>query len=246
MRISRIYVQDSLAVGSKITLDTAASHYLRNVLRLKSDDSVALFNGEDDCDYLAQLEVIGKQSSVSIQSRQCNKMEPVLQSEIIQGLGRADHIDFSIQKCTELGVSCITLFNAEFSQIPLKPRQKDKRLAHWQAIAIKACEQCGRHKPPQIQFAPSINEAITTNLISCKLLLDFDAQALPKYLSSTKPEQQVSLLIGPEGGLSRTEVNLAKAQDYACVSLGPRVLRTETAAIAGLTIVQSIWGDFST
>jgi len=245
MRISRIYIGESLVVGSNITFDKDASHYLRNVLRLKTGDEIALFNGEDDCDYLAQLEVNGKKSSAAILSSHCKKMEALLDSELIQGLGRADHIDFSIQKCTELGVSHITLFNAEYSQIPLKPKQQEKRFAHWQAIAVKACEQSGRHKPPRIQFYQSLLDAIDDCDRQRKLLFDFNAPALPSYLAKTTPDKQISLLVGPEGGLSKTEIELAKAKEFNSVSLGPRVLRTETAAIAGLTIIQSYWGDLA-
>jgi len=245
MRISRIFIGESLAVGSSINLDTAASHYLRNVLRLKAGDEVALFNGEDDFDYYARLEITGKQASAVVLSRNLLQTDSSLDTEIIQGLGRADHIDLSIQKCTELGVKSITLYNAEYSQIPLKPKQQDKRFAHWRAIAIRACEQCGRHKPPDIQFYRSLEDALKTGSRQSKLLLDFDAPALPNYLSSVKPDKQVSLLIGPEGGLSKTEIDLAKTRGFDSVSLGPRVLRTETAAIAGLSIIQSCWGDLT-
>ena len=245
MRISRIFIGESLAVGSSISLSNTASHYLRNVLRLKAGDEVALFNGEDDFDYYAQLEINGKQANAIVLSRKYLETESSLDTEIIQGLGRADHIDLSIQKCTELGVKNITLFNAEYSQIPLKPNQRDRRLAHWQAIAVKACEQCGRHKPPHIRFFKSLGDAFKASTRECKLLLDFDTPGLPNYLSSAKPDKQVSLLVGPEGGLSKTEISSAKIQGFYRVSLGPRILRTETAAIAGLTIIQSCWGDLT-
>ncbi len=245
MRTSRIFIGESLVVGSNVSLDTATSHYLRNVLRLKTGDEIALFNGEDDCDYLARLEVNSKKSSASILSRHCKKTEALLKSEIIQGLGRADHIDFSIQKCTELGVRDITVFNAEFSQIPLKPKQQEKRFAHWQAIAVKACEQSGRHKPPRIRFYRSLLDAIDDGDRQGKMLLDFNAPALPGFLVKANPDKQISLLVGPEGGLSKTEIDLAKAKGFNSASLGPRVLRTETAAIAGLTIIQSYWGDLA-
>ncbi len=245
MRLSRIYVDQSLAVGFKVTLDVASSHYVRHVLRLKPDSPCLLFNADEACDYLSRLTFEGKQTKAQIESRLDSTRECSLDSEILLGLSRSDHIDFSIQKCTELGVRDITVFNAEFSQIPLKPKQQEKRFAHWQAIAVKACEQSGRHKPPRIRFYRSLLDAIDDGDRQGKMLLDFNAPALPSFLVKANPDKQISLLVGPEGGLSKTEIDLAKAKGFNSASLGPRVLRTETAAIAGLTIIQSCWGDLA-
>lgn len=244
MRSSRIYQDQSLAVGSNITLDVAASHYVRHVLRLKSGASCLLFNADESCDYLSRLTFEGKQTVASIESRLQSACESSLDSEIIQGLSRSDHIDFSIQKCTELGVRRISIFNARYSQIPLKQAQQEKRLAHWRAIAIKACEQCGRHKPPRIEFYRQLEIALGDPAErKNKLLLDFKGPPLPELVSKHKTQKQVSLLIGPEGGLSDQEIELANQQGFISTRIGPRVLRTETAAMTSLVIVQSIWGD---
>ncbi len=244
MRLSRIYVDQSLAVGFKVTLDVASSHYVRHVLRLKPDSPCLLFNADEACDYLSRLTFEGKQTKAQIESRLDSTRECSLDSEILLGLSRSDHIDFSIQKCTELGVSRISIFNAQHSQISLKTNQAEKRLSHWQAIAIKACEQCGRHRPPVIEFFNKIETALDrSGGRKNKLLLNIDGPSLPELLFETKKQTQISLLIGPEGGLSAKETDRAEQQGFVSAKLGPRVLRTETAAMAALAIVQSIWGD---
>lgn len=246
MRLSRIYVDQSLAVGSKIIFDKETSHYIRNVLRLKADTTVALFNGNDECDFKSRIEYEGKKTLATAFEQHEYTTESQLDSEIIQGLARSDHIDLSIQKCTELGVRRISIFNAEHSQIPLKSSQQDKRLSHWQAIAIKACEQCGRHRPPVIAFFHRFEQAIeNSHQRENKLLLDFDGPALPELLSKSKIQTQVSILIGPEGGFSSQEIKLANEQGFVSARMGPRVLRTETASMASMAIIQSIWGDLT-
>lgn len=245
MRISRIYVGESLAIGSSIKLDTAASHYIRHVLRLKHGAIVALFNGQDICDYRSRLEFDGKQTIAIVESKDELQTESPLESEIIQGLSRSDHLDFSIQKCTELGVKKISIFNAEHSQIPVKLTQLDKRLSHWRAIAIKACEQSGRHMPPVIEFYKSLDVALDVAVDNqIKILLNFDGKTLPECLKNARQEDRISILIGPEGGLSENEIRKALSYDFRGARLGPRVLRTETAAIASLAIVQVLCGDF--
>lgn len=247
MRISRIHVGESLVVGSSIKLDTAASHYIRNVLRLKHGAIVALFNGQEESDYQSRLELNGKQTIAVVESKDESQTESHLNSEIIQGLSRSDHLDLTIQKCTELGVKKITIFNAEHSQILVKSTQLGKRLAHWRAIAVKACEQSGRHMPPVIEFYKSLDDVLDISAGKLnRILLEFTGQTLPESLKSFSQKDQISILIGPEGGLSESEIRKAVNHDFRGAKLGPRVLRTETAAIASLAIVQSLWGDFET
>ncbi len=246
MRLSRVFVEESLVIGSSIELDAARSHYIGKVLRLKAGDKVALFNGQTDSDFHAVLEKQGKQLRANIHSRQVSKTESCLDSEIIQALSRSDHLDLTIQKCTELGVGRLSVFNAEHSQNPLKPGQLEKRFARWRAISIKACEQCGRHIPPTIEFYQSLGELLSIESDKQhKLVLDFAGLQLGNYLSKTGKDTRIALLSGPEGGLSEREIKAAKANGFKAVGLGPRVLRTETAAIAALAITQAYWGDLS-
>ena len=244
MRLSRIFTEQSLAVGSQIQLDTAISHYVRNVLRLKTDTTIALFNGLDCYDYQSKLCFEGKKTFASISSRAAGNTESSLESEIIQGLSRSDHVDWMIQKTTELGVRQISIFNANHSQITVKPNQLDKKQAHWRAIAIKACEQSGRYMPPQIIFFDGIQSLLNaSNLRENKFLLDFQGPRLATLLQPEAQASQISIMLGPEGGLSESEIELAIAAGFLSSQIGSRVLRTETAAVTALAIAQSSWGD---
>ncbi|MFT5657854.1 MAG: 16S rRNA (uracil1498-N3)-methyltransferase [Gammaproteobacteria bacterium] len=244
MRLSRIYTEQSLVVGSKVQLDTTSNHYVRNVLRLKPDMSIALFNGLTESDFESTLYFDGKKTFASILHESIGNSESALESEIIQGLSRSDHLDWMIQKSTELGVRSILIFNGNHSQIPIKSGQLEKKQHHWRAIAIKACEQSGRHIPPQVNFFENIQQALKGSaLLKNRFLLDFSGPRLGALLQSEDSATQVSILLGPEGGLSDSEITQAHAAGFLSSQIGPRVLRTETAAITALAMVQSFWGD---
>ncbi len=244
MRLSRIFVQQPLSEGAKLLIDSDTSHYLRNVLRLKAGAVVALFNCDDCFDYPSLLSYQGKQVIALVQRQVPATTESELPTEIVQGLSRSDHMDWMIQKTTELGVKRISIFNARHSQIPLKPRQTGKKLTHWQAVAIKACEQSGRHRPPQIGFYHTLTELLDEPAKrGIGLLLDFEGDSLQNLTVKQNTVQLISLLVGPEGGLAESEIKLARDSGFEPVRLGPRVLRTETAAITALAIIQSMWGD---
>ncbi len=144
MRTTRVYIGAELASGQVIDLDRTQSHYLKNVLRLKPGAAFFLFDGRQPVDYEARLVTDGKAFKAEIGAAHPLATESALHSEIIQGLGRADHIDWMIQKSTELGVNRISIFNAERTQSPLKSTAQEKKLNHWRGVAISACEQCGR------------------------------------------------------------------------------------------------------
>lgn len=244
MRLSRIYTDQPLVIDNKIVLNQDTVHYVRHVLRLKTGAMVVLFNGYHDSEYHCQLEFVGKQAIAHIVTPCATIAESPLDSEIIIGLSH--RIDLSIQKCTELGINRIILFNAEYTQRPLKPDQVEKRLIHWQAIAIKACEQCGRHQLPVIQFFASFNALPDySRAQKNKLLLTFSGIPLLKLLTQNNKQTQVTLLIGPEGGLSPKEINALEQKGFVSATLGPRTLRTETAAMTAIALVQSVWGDLN-
>ncbi len=241
MRITRIHVGAELAVGAEIALDKPQCHYLKHVLRLKSGAAMFLFNGREALDYHATLVLEGKQAKAMIDAAIPLNTETELDCEVIQGMGRSDHMDWMIQKTTELGVSKISIFNSERTQSPLKTAQLEKKLEHWRSVIISACEQCGRTILPGLSFHTNLGQAIAVSNGELKLLLDFDGTALASSLQP--PQQAVSLLLGPEGGLNQPEIELAKSAGFVPVKLGPRVLRTETAATAALAIVQLTLGD---
>jgi 16S rRNA (uracil1498-N3)-methyltransferase len=244
MRLSRIYVDQFLDEGAQIRLNADSCHYLKNVLRLKSGATIALFNGRDIYDYESLLCYEGKRAFATIQDRVAGKTESALSAEIIQGLSSRDHMDWMVQKCTELGASRISIFNAKHTQIPLKSIQLEKRLAHWRNIAIKACEQCGRQIPPRVKFQKNLLEVLDDPILrDLKILLDLQGDRLPTGPQTNKMTNQITVLLGPEGGLSEAEIKTAQNAGFVASSLGPRVLRTETAAVTALSILQYHYGD---
>ena len=243
MRLPRVYIGTELASGRVIELDRGQGHYLKNVLRLKPGAAFFLFDGRSASDYAARLLADGKRLKAEIGAARQLDTEPMLDCEIVQGLGRGDHMDWTIQKTTELGVRRIRMFNAERTQSPLKAAQTEKKLQHWRGVAISACEQCGRAILPQIVFHANLARTLADVDSRLRLLLDFSGESLAAALPDKK--RPVSLLLGPEGGLSPREIELATASAYRPVSLGTRVLRTETAATAALAIVQSKLGDLA-
>lgn len=241
MRISRVYIDAELVGGQVIALDKAQSHYLKKVLRLKHGAAFFLFNGRAAVDFEARLLVDGKRLAAEIGAAQVLTTEAGLSSEVIQGLGRLDRVDWVIQKTTELGASRLSIFNAEHSQSPLKPAQLEKKLLHWQGVAISACEQCGRAIIPEIRFYDRLEQALEASPDGLKLLLDFDGEPLA---ASLRPAPStISILLGPEGGLNPREVDLATGFGFQPVSLGTRVLRFETAATVALAVAQSSSGN---
>ncbi len=241
MRISRVHIDVELVAGEEVLLDRLQSHYLKHVLRLKSGAALVLFNGRDAIDYQARLVFDGRKVSARIDGATPLHNESGLDSEIIQGLGRGDHITWMIQKTTELGVNRILLFNSEHTQSPFKPAQMEKKLTHWRSVAVSACEQSGRALLPQIYFHTRLDQAIAASTIETRLLLDSSGAPLASVLRP--PCSALSLLIGPEGGLSPAEIRLARTTGFTAAGLGPRVLRTETAATTAIAIAQSILGD---
>lgn len=241
MRITRIYQSQIFALGQKFSLDENASKHLLRVLRSPIGTELIVFNGEGG-EYRAQL--IGeekKHAVIIIKEFLAIERESPLFIHLAQGISRGEKMDYVIQKAVELGVNKITPLFTEFSQVKLNEERLDKRLAHWRAIVIGACEQAGRNRIPEIA-APQL---ITRWLPQCqqKLKLILDPQAT-QHLKDLKKIDDICFLVGPEGGLSSAEINLAKQNNFSSLQLGPRVLRTETASLAMLAALQGGWGDF--
>lgn len=242
MRISRIYTEQLLKQVSQIKLEGQQAHYLSKVLRLKANASLILFNG-DGHEYKSLITEIDKHSiTLEIQDAKPGNSESPLHSILGLGLSRGERMDIAIQKSTELGVSEIAPLFTEFSEVKLQGERLQKKLVHWQQVAISACEQSGRNKPPKVHPPQTLESWCSKIDSQLKLIFEPDAdQGLP----SEKAITQVALLVGPEGGFSKQELNIAAKNAFNAVRLGPRVLRTETAPIAALTSLQLLWGDFS-
>jgi 16S rRNA (uracil1498-N3)-methyltransferase len=240
--MTRIFQSILLAENSLIELDKAASHHLAQVLRANVGDEVTLFNGEGG-EYHAIIKSITKKI-VTVQLNQlvtC-ETESFLDLWLAQGISRAEKMDYTIQKAVELGVKKIIPLLTERCNVKLDEERRQKRWQHWQSIIIHASEQSGRACIPTLE---KINELESwlhkpTNM-GQGFVLTPDAGSTLKQVQP-KPGSMV-LLIGPEGGLSRVEVDQACQQGFKPLSLGPRILRTETAGVAALAAFQALFGD---
>ncbi len=239
MKHIRVYQSDTFEIGHCIQLDKASSNHLIKVLRLKNDFTFTLFNG-NGLEYIARLDINGKKISAHIESSSKPDNESKLKIHLIQGISKGDRMDFTIQKAVELGVTSITPVITERTVVNLKNDRQQKKMVHWQAIIISACEQSGRNIIPTLNQICYLPELIESPLNNLQLLLD---PLSDRSLQSVKPEQNIHLLIGPEGGLTKAEIDKAKTEHFTGVKLGPRILRTETAALAAITSVQLLWGD---
>jgi 16S rRNA (uracil1498-N3)-methyltransferase len=241
MRRSRIYTPQSLASPGSVELEASASHYLLRVLRLAPGDPVTLFNG-DGWDYAGEVSEVQRRCiRVSINGSQIPNNESPLRITLVQAISRGDRMDYSLQKATELGVSDIQPVTSARVEVRLDDKRKSKRLAHWQGVVISACEQSGRAVLPQVHPPLTLFEWLSASSGSERLVLDPKANSSLSEITLTS--KAVSILVGPEGGFSSTEIETIGAQDITAVSLGPRVLRTETAGPAAVCVLQARAGD---
>jgi len=209
------------------------------VLRLSAGSAVQLFDGSGS-EFRGELLEVGKKSViVELHERVTGMPESPLRIHLGQGLSRGERMDWAIQKATELGVTQITPIISERCEVRLNDERADKRLAHWRQIAISACEQCGRSVLPVIHPPMSLRDWLP---VEADLKLVLHPVAAP--LTSHARPQTLAFLIGPEGGLSESEVEQAANQGFQPARLGPRVLRTETAPVVALSVAQQLWGDF--
>jgi 16S rRNA (uracil1498-N3)-methyltransferase len=226
-----------------VRLDTKASHHLAHVLRARLSDPLILFNGQGG-EYHAEIQHIDKKGvEVRITSFVPQEVESSLNLWLAQGMARGEKMDFIVQKAVELGVKKIIPLVTERCTIKLNQEREQKRLQHWQSIMISACEQSGRNRLAEIE-APMLFEEGLYHLKAdrCFVLSPHVQTPLPKELLAANAS--ILLLIGPEGGLSEREIETAVQQGYQPLHLGPRILRTETAAIAALAALQTRFGDF--
>ncbi|TVV41903.1 16S rRNA (uracil(1498)-N(3))-methyltransferase [Thalassolituus sp. C2-1] len=238
----RIYSAAALSSGLRTELDDQAFAHLIRVLRMNDGDPVRLFNG-DGHEYAGQLcDVQKKSASVLVGDILHSEADTPLKLQLGQVVSKGDRMDFTIQKATELGISDITPLWSERCEVRLKGERLDKKMEHWQKVAISACEQSGRNRIPTIHQPQYFADWAKNNNADVRLLLHPHRQ---KPLRDYPQPASVALLVGPEGGFSEQEVEMAMSSGFAGLTLGPRILRTETAALAALSVFQFQWGDFS-
>jgi 16S rRNA (uracil1498-N3)-methyltransferase len=225
-------------------LNEERSHYVGRVLRLRVGDEVVLFNGCGG-EFIAVISEVSRAGVlVHVRDQREHEVESPLVIRLIQGVSRGERMDIVMQKATELGVRRITPVVTAHSVVRLDGDKGEKRQAHWMRIAQSACEQCGRNVVPVIDAPQSFQRWLEEPALpdSRRVVLHPLAR---RSLSEPEPREHWQLLVGPEGGLSDGEVDQASAAGFTPCSLGPRVLRTETAALAAIAILQSRYGDLA-
>ncbi|MGK0405944.1 MAG: 16S rRNA (uracil1498-N3)-methyltransferase [Oleispira sp.] len=237
----RIFTPEDLVLKCKLDLDSQASTHLVKVLRLNEGAELRLFNG-DGCEYLAHITVANKKNAqVEICDVLSTDSKVSFPLHLGQVVSKGDRMDFTIQKATELGITDITPLWSERCDVRLKGERLEKKMEHWKRVAISACEQSGRNTIPTIHPAITYLEWTKSVEADTKLVLHTRNQ---KSLSEIKTPASVALLVGPEGGITDEEVEFCIQQGFTGLTLGPRILRTETAALAALSVFQYLWGDF--
>lgn len=243
MALTRLFVSEKLACGSQLQLERDQAHYLGRVLRLRDGDSLTVFNGGDG-EFDARVVKLTKNSAlISIDTPVETATESALKIHLVQAISRGERMDFVVQKATELGVKRISPVFTEYGVVKLDPARATKRRDHWQSVATSACEQSGRIRPPLIDAPVDLNAWFGAGTKEADSDLILQPGASTPLSSIAAPVTKVCLLIGPEGGFSEKEYEDAGVSGFTAVSLGPRILRTETAALTAIAVVQSCWGD---
>lgn len=248
MRLTRVHVVTPLAGIGSLRLPEAAAAHVARVLRLAAGDALVLFDGRGG-EYDATITQVDKRGvEVRLGTHRAVDRESPLRITLLQGLARGERMDLIVQKATELGVVAIRPLRALRSTVKLDAAQAVKKLAHWQAVAIGACEQSGRNAVPELLPPMGVAEACAA-ATGFKLMLAVDgARGLAAVLREADASilrGGITLLVGPEGGLDDTEEAAARLTGFQSTLLGPRVLRTETAPLAALAALQTLAGDFS-
>jgi 16S rRNA (uracil1498-N3)-methyltransferase len=239
----RLFIAQPLVTGDMLTIEGQPAHHVTHVLRMRSNTAIRVFDGMGH-EYDAVLADIGRgRITLHIGMAIPGDCESTLHIILAQGIARHDRMDLILQKAVELGVRTIQPLWLQRSQTHLKGERLEKRLQHWRGVLISACEQCGRNTLPQLQSPAGLAEWLQTlPQAAMKLLLQPDSRETLNTLG--RPAGEIVLLVGPEGGLNYDEQALARSDGFTGIRLGPRILRTETAALSAIAGLQTLWGDF--
>lgn len=241
MSETRIYADIDLVDGAKVTLGEEAYHHLVVVLRRIRGDAIVLFNGRGG-EHGATIEKVGKRElDVRIGPRRDVERESPLPITLVQAVSKGERMDYTIQKAVELGVTAIQPVITDRVVVRLDAERWARKQEHWQGIVVAACEQSGRTRIPRVAPVRDLNDWMPTCPPDAfRLILSL---TVTPTVAKRAPGQPIVLLVGPEGGWSEIERKLADLAGFAGLALGPRVLRTETAGVAALAVLQSQWGD---
>lgn len=242
MSCPRFYLDQPLAPGARFNLPSGPARHAARALRLAADDSIVLFNGTGG-EYAAHIERIQKDEvTVRVTGFAALERESRLQVMLAQGISSGERMDYTLQKAVELGVAAIQPIAARRSVVKLAGERADKRLTHWQGVVASACEQCGRNRVPAVAAPLTLTHWLGSR--DGGRLLFLSPLAATRLADLPAPAAMDCLVAGPEGGFEPDEIAALHAAGATPVRLGPRVLRTETAALAALAAMQTLWGDF--
>lgn len=243
MRVPRIYYPEQINIGNTVVLTQSASNHLAKVLRLTQGHPLILFNG-DGHNYQAEIASINKLVTVNIINAEINPSESPIKIHLGQVISRGDKMDFTIQKAIELGAAEITPLTSDRCNVKLDNQRQAKKIQHWQGVIESACEQSNRSVVPTCNTMTNISLWIEQLNVDLKIILEPTGATAFSQLP-TDGIKTVAVLIGPEGGFSEPEIQLAIKYGFHPLVLGPRVLRTETAGLTMLSLLQYHYGDFS-
>jgi len=246
MRIPRFYLPADYQPGLVVALNKEQNHYALTVLRLKNGHQLEVFDGQGQ-QTEATLHTLSRRDAQVILGDKITRpaCESPLNTLLVQGISRGERMDYTLQKAVELGITTIQPVFTERCEVRLDEDKAEKRRQQWQALVISACEQSGRCVVPDVKPLISLEDWFANNSQQPGLVLDpYGSQTL-NHLESPNLTQPLALLIGPEGGLTDHEVAQAQAQGFLGIQLGPRILRTETAAPVILSLLQARWGDLT-
>jgi 16S rRNA (uracil1498-N3)-methyltransferase len=242
MRLIRVHVAAPLAPGARVRLPHDAAAHVTRVLRLRAGDALTLFNG-DGADYPARISALVRGAvEAEVTGRADARAESPLPVTLVQGIARAERMDLVLQKATELGVAAVVPVAAARSVVRLDAGSRGRKLEHWRGIAIAACEQCGRARVPEVATPRTLGEFLAKPARARMRILLAPGADL-SLGTAARGAESVELLVGPEGGLEDGERRAALAAGFLACRLGPRVLRSETAAIAAIAVLQAAAGD---
>ena len=230
----RFYIETDLAVNTTVELTETVFHHLVKVLRAKLGETATLFNGQGGEYYVTLSEINKKSAQVFVDAFNADNRTPSKSTLLGQVMSKGDRMDYAIQKAVELGVVKIQLLTSERCEMRLKYDRDQKKIEHWQGIAIAACEQCGMNRVPEILAPISLEAWLQSDLPESRLVLAPNKNQ-QNVLQNTG--SSLAVLIGPEGGLSETEINMANETGFMSWCIGDRILRTETAPVVALTLI---------
>ncbi len=243
MKIARFYQTSEMQVDLELELSTENHRHAIQVLRLTAGEKLILFNGKGGEFRARIIEIDKRNSRVLLESYDSVNRESPLSTSLLLAMIKPDKMDFAIQKTVELGVSSIQPMVTKRSVINIKANRLDKKMQHWQGVIIAACEQSGRTIIPKIEQPLNIEQCLQSTQESHYIAMLPNTECKLKDLNNLDIDKGISLLIGPEGGFTDDEEQLLQQYNVNAVNFGSRILRAETAVIAGLTACQLQWGD---